>query len=100
MSDFREAQNQAHPNKTSTLTLGIIMLMIGILSIQIWLLYSALNNALDQNQELGIASFIGSLVLFIGGLWLLKYLPEGREIQHHPQQPKEKLNKYEGEKFK
>ncbi|MEK6481278.1 DUF6755 family protein [Catalinimonas sp. 4WD22] len=78
MSSFRDAQNQAHPNKTNTLMLGIIMLLIGILSIQIWLLYSALNNALDENQDIAIAAFIGSLMLFFTCLWLLKYLPEAR----------------------
>ena len=78
MSDFREAQNQAHPNKTNTLMLGILMLLIGILSIQIWLLYSALNNALDDHPDIAIAAFVGSLLLFLTGLWLLKYLPDPR----------------------
>lgn len=82
MSSFRDTQNQAHPNKTNTLMLGIIMLLIGILSIQIWLLYSALNNALDENQDLAIAAFIGSLLLFFTGLWLLKYLPDARGRLH------------------
>lgn len=101
MSDFREAQNQAHPNKTSTLTLGIIMLMIGILSIQIWLLYSALNNALDENEDLAIASFVGSLLLFFVGLWLMKYLPEKTVIHNSLQKPPvEELNKYKGERYK
>lgn len=78
MSDFRETQNQAHPNKTNTIMLGIIMLLIGILSIQIWLLYSALNNALDENRDIAIPAFIGSAILFLVGLWLLKYLPDAR----------------------
>lgn len=78
MSDFRDAQNQAHPNKTNTLMLGIIMLLIGILSIQIWLLYSALNNALDEHRDIAIPAFIGSVLLFLVGLWLLKYLPDAR----------------------
>lgn len=78
MSDYREAQNQAHPNKTNTLMLGIILVLIGILSIQIWLLYAALNNALDEHRDISIAAFIASLVLFLIGLWLLKYLPEPR----------------------
>lgn len=100
MSDFREAQNQAHPNKTSILTLGIIMLLIGILSIQIWLLYSSLNNALDENPDMAIASFVGSLILFIMGLWLLKYLPEGRVLHDSMQDLGKELNKYKGEKFR
>lgn len=78
MSDYRDAQNQAHPNKTNTLMLGIILVLIGILSIQIWLLYAALNNALDEHRDISIAAFIASLVLFLIGLWLLKYLPAPR----------------------
>lgn len=100
MSDFRDAQNQAHPNKTSTLTLGIIIVLIGILSIQIWLLYSGLNNALDENQSLGLAAFIGSLILFFIGLWLLKFLPESNVIHNKLQEPKKEVNKYKGEIYK
>ena len=50
MGDFRDAQNQAHPNKTNTLMVGILFLLISILGIQIWLLYSALNNALEDSR--------------------------------------------------
>jgi uncharacterized BrkB/YihY/UPF0761 family membrane protein len=78
MNEYREGQNQAHPNKTNTLMLGIILLLIGILSIQIWLLYSALNNALDEHREIAIPAFIASIVLFLTSLWLLKYLPAPR----------------------
>lgn len=78
MSDFREAQNQAHPNKTNTLMIGILMILMGILSIQIWLLYGALNNALDENEDIAIAAFIGSTGLFIASLFFLKYLPDPR----------------------
>ena len=78
MGDFREAQNQAHPNKTNTLMVGILFLLIMILGIQIWLLYSALNNALDDNLDIAVASFIGSSVLFVSALWLLRYVPQAR----------------------
>lgn len=78
MSDFREAQNAAHPNKTNTLLSAIIVIMILIVGIQIWLLYGALNNALIDNNEFALATFGGSLVLFIGALYLLKYLPDAR----------------------
>ena len=100
MSDFREAQNQAHPNKTSTLTLGIIMLLIGILCIQIWLLYSALNNALDEHERLAIAAFVCSLILFFVSLWLLKFLPDPRVFHNKLQIPGKAENKYEGDRFK
>lgn len=78
MGDFRESQNQAHPNKSNTLMGGIIVLLIGILSIQIWLLYSALNNALEDHREIAVASFVGSTFLFVIALWLLRYLPQAR----------------------
>ena len=100
MSDFREAQNQAHPNKTSTLMLGIIMLLIGNMSIQIWLLYSALNNALDENSGLAIAAFIFSLILFIVNVWLLKFLPDTRIVHNKLEIPEKEVNKYKGETFK
>lgn len=79
MSDFRESQNRAHPNKTNTLMSGIIVILICILGIQVWLLYSALNNALEDNRGIAIAAFVGSLLLFLVNLVLLKYLPEARQ---------------------
>ncbi|HYF67197.1 MAG TPA: DUF6755 family protein [Ohtaekwangia sp.] len=80
MGDFRDAQNKAHPNKTNTLMVGILFLLISILGIQIWLLYSALNNALEENRDIAIACFIGSFILFIMALWLLRYLPQARGL--------------------
>ncbi|WP_202621851.1 DUF6755 family protein [Pontibacter russatus] len=101
MSDFREAQNQAHPNKTSTLMLGIIMALIGNMSIQIWLLYSALNNALEEHSGLAIAAFIFSLILFFVNLWLLKFLPDSRVIIHNKLEvPEKEVNKYKANKYK
>ena len=82
MGESREAQNQAHPNKTNTLMVGIIFLLIGILGIQIWLLYSALNNALDDNRSIAVAAFVGSSILFVIALWLLRYVPQARTLTH------------------
>lgn len=36
-------------------------------TIQIWLLYASLNNALDNNKEILIPAFIASLILFLVG---------------------------------
>lgn len=80
MADFREVQNEAHPNKTNTLMGGIITLLIGILGIQIWLLYSALNNALQDNRGIAVAAFVGSSLLFVMALWLLRYVPQPRRL--------------------
>lgn len=77
MSTFRRAQSQAHPNKTSTLMLAIIVLIILNLTIQIWLLYSGLNNALEHNTGIAIPAFAGSLILFFVNWGLLYYLPRG-----------------------
>ena len=78
MTDFRESQNRAHPNKTNTLMSGIIVMLICIVGIQVWLLYSALNNALEDNFNIAVASFAGSVLLFIVCLFLLRYLPDPR----------------------
>ena len=78
MSTFRRAQSQAHSNKTSTLMLAIVVLMILNVTIQIWLLYSGLNNALEHNTEIAIPAFLGSLLLFIINCGLLYYLPRSR----------------------
>lgn len=96
---FREGSNDVHPNKTNTIMLGIIMLLIGILSIQIWLLYSALNNALDANQDLALAAFGGSVVLFFVGLWLLKYLPDNRIIHNRRDVPEKERRAQEENKY-
>ena len=79
MSDFRASQNRAHPNKTNTLMSGIIVILICVLGIQVWLLYSALNNALEDNRNIAVASFFGSALLFLVNMLLLKYLPEARQ---------------------
>lgn len=79
MSNFRYSQKEAHPNKTNTLMTGIILLLVLLVSIQIWFLYSALNNALTDNFNIAVGTFIGSLVLFITAAWLLRYLPEPRK---------------------
>lgn len=76
MSDFRKDPNEVHPNKTNTLLTGIIMLQILFLSIQIWFLFGALNNALDGHIKFAVITFIGSLIMAVASIWLLKYLPE------------------------
>ena len=75
MSNFRDAQNQAHPNKTSTLMLALIMVLILNVSIQIWLLYTDLNNALEKNIDIAFPAFAASLGLFLIGFGWLYYLP-------------------------
>lgn len=76
MSDFRRSQNEAHPNKTNTILTGIILLQILFISMQIWLLFGALNNALEENFFFALTTFIGSVVMAIFAIWILRYLPE------------------------
>ncbi len=76
MSNFRRSQNEAHPNKTNTILTGIILLQILFISMQIWFLFGALNNALEENFGFALTTFIGSLLMAIASIWLLRYIPE------------------------
>ena len=75
MSNFREAQRQAHPTKTNTLLLGVMCVLMLILSMQVWLLTAALNESLDGHNAVKWPAFWGSLLLFGSGAALLRYLP-------------------------
>ncbi|MBP1223019.1 DUF6755 family protein [Flavobacterium sp. 1355] len=83
MSTFRTGQNQANPNKLNAILSTIIFILILNVTIQIWLLYAALNNALDNNKEILIPAFIASLILFLIGIGLLYYLPIGNLKKKH-----------------
>jgi len=76
MSDFRGAQNEAHPKKTNTIMTGIIVLQILFISMQIWFLFGALNNALEGNLFFATTTFVGSLLMAIASFAVLRYLPE------------------------
>jgi len=75
MSNFREAQRQAHPTKTNTLLLGVMCVLILILIMQVWLLTAALNESLDGHNAVRWPAFGVSLFLFGSGAALLRYLP-------------------------
>lgn len=76
MSDFRESQNKAHPKKTNSLITAIIVLLILFVGIQIWFLFGALNNALQDNVYFALTTFMGSLLLALASFWLLRFLPD------------------------
>lgn len=76
MSNFRESQNEAHPNKTNTIMTGIILLLILFISIQIWFLFGALNNALEENFFFALTTFVGSVIMALASFWVLRYLPD------------------------
>lgn len=76
MSNFRESQNEAHPNKTNMIMTGILLMLILFVSIQIWFLSGALNNALQGNMSFALTTFVGSAVLAAASAWLLRFLPD------------------------
>lgn len=55
--------------------LALIIVLILNVTIQIWLLYTALNNALNENTDIAIPAFIASLILFLIGFAWLYFLP-------------------------
>ncbi|KHJ39412.1 hypothetical protein PBAC_03980 [Pedobacter glucosidilyticus] len=77
MSNFRTSQNKANPNKLNTILSTLIFILVLNVTLQIWLLYTALNNALDENNEILIPAFIASFVIFLIGFTWLYYLPKG-----------------------
>lgn len=76
MSDFKTAQKNANPQKKNIILSTLIFVMLSNLLIQIWLLYTALNNALDGHKEVAISTFIASFVLFLASVIWLYLLPE------------------------
>ncbi len=77
MSNFRTSQNKANPNKLNTILSTLIFILVLNVTLQIWLLYTALNNALDDNTEILIPAFLASFVIFLIGFTWLYYLPKG-----------------------
>lgn len=55
---------------------GIIFLLILFVSIQIWFLFGALNNALQENFSFALTTFTGSAILALASGWILRYLPD------------------------
>jgi hypothetical protein len=76
MSNFRTSQNKANPNKLNTILSTLIFILVLNVTLQIWLLYTALNNALDDNTEILIPAFLASFVIFLIGFTWLYYLPK------------------------
>ncbi|AMA49033.1 MULTISPECIES: DUF6755 family protein [Flavobacterium] len=79
MSTFRTGQNIANTRKLNAILSTIILILILNITIQIWLLYAALNNALDNHKEILIPAFIASTILFGIGLSILYFLPSGNK---------------------
>ncbi len=82
MSTFRTNQNNANTHKLNTLLSTVIVIFILNLSLQIWLLYTALNYALDDNAEIVNIALLGSLVIFLICVGFLYYLPSGKSAKN------------------
>lgn len=78
MSNFRQGQNNANPKKLNIILTTLILILILNITIQIWLLYTALNNALDNNTEILVPAFLASFGIFLIGFCWLYYLPTGK----------------------
>ncbi|MBS1751327.1 MAG: hypothetical protein JST63_15615 [Bacteroidetes bacterium] len=76
MSSFRTAQENAHPQKKSMIMSTLIFVLLSNLLIQIWLLYTSLNNALDGHAEVAYSTFFASLILFLASVIWLYFLPK------------------------
>ncbi|MDM1295671.1 hypothetical protein HX021_15370 [Sphingobacterium sp. N143] len=75
MSTFRRGQEQSHPQKKNMIMSTLIVVLLINLLIQIWLLYTALNNALEGHPEVAYSTFIASFVLFVVCVIWLFFLP-------------------------
>lgn len=79
MRAYRDAKDQAHSNKRNIILTVLITVLIFNIMLQIWLLYTTLNNALAENTDIAIPAFIASFLIFmVGALWLY-FLPRKSE---------------------
>lgn len=78
MSSFRDAQNNANKQKQNQLSSVFIFMLIFIVTLQIWLLYTCLNSALKDQKEVLIPTTIVSCLLFVCAFLGLYFLPKGK----------------------
>lgn len=77
MSNFRKGQGNTNPARMNAILSTFIVVLILNITLQIWLLYAALNNALDHNTEILLPAFLASMAIFLFGFGWLYYLPGG-----------------------
>jgi NNP family nitrate/nitrite transporter-like MFS transporter len=75
MPDFRRAQSQAHPSKTNTAMLAVIVLLVTFVGIQLWLLTAGLHTVLGGDRSIRWPAFYASLTLFVAAAATLRLLP-------------------------
>jgi MFS transporter, NNP family, nitrate/nitrite transporter len=68
-------QHPVEHKKLNTILAGIVVLLLGIVSLQIWLLTATLNTSLGGDRGIVWPAFYASLILFLGAVGLLKFLP-------------------------
>lgn len=79
MKAYYKEGKHTHPNKRSMIMSVLIAVLIFNVMLQIWLLYTTLNNALAEHTDIAIPAFIASFAIFlVGALWLY-FLPRKHE---------------------
>ncbi|WP_026710009.1 MULTISPECIES: DUF6755 family protein [Flavobacterium] len=81
MSNFRTNQNNANTNKLNVILSTVIVILVMNVGLQIWLLYTALNYTLDNDQNVATIAFYASVVIFLICLGLLYYIPMGKKTK-------------------
>lgn len=76
MSELKRGVDGVHPKQRGMIMATLIVVLLANLLIQIWLLYTALNNALDGNKQVAYTTFFVSLVLFLVSVVWLFLLPK------------------------
>jgi hypothetical protein len=79
MSNFRTNQNNA--NTLNVILSTVIVILVMNVGLQIWLLYTALNYTLDNDQNIATIAFYASFVIFLICLGLLYYIPMGNKTK-------------------
>lgn len=78
MEKLRKGHVTAHPKKKALIFSTLITALVFNLIIQIWLLYTSLNNALDDNKYVTLTAFGFSLLMFLASVTWLRYLPKNQ----------------------
>lgn len=76
MSNKKSRPEKVNLQKRSMVMSTLIFVLLTNLLIQIWLLYTALNNALSGYKEVAYSTFVASFILFLGGVIWLSILPK------------------------
>lgn len=85
MGNFRYSQNKASHQQSNLLLSAIIVVLVLNIVFQLWFLFGALNNALQENVEFAMYTAAGSIVMAVFSFWILKYLPDSLDSKSKKQ---------------